>query len=177
MLKKFILIIFLFIFLLPAQSQTTLTGEVTYNVDSARQELLQNPVKKLDSKLVSQNLYDKQHRENLKYFLQGNVELKDRTLAFFSDGSYAVMYHNDKYHVWYYSNDGILTNTEEKNQLEYPYKSYKYSIDGKLINMGLRVSEQETFIYTPSGKLIAHWLGENAYDSNGNIIMKRKYAK
>ena len=41
--------------------------------------------------------------------------------------------------------------------------------------MGLRVSKEETFIYNPQGKLIAHWLGTNAYDEGGNVIMTRKY--
>lgn len=42
--------------------------------------------------------------------------------------------------------------------------------------MGLRVSKAETFIYTPKGKLIAHWKGQYAYDENGKIIMTRRYA-
>lgn len=46
--------------------------------------------------------------------MTGNVELKDRTLAFFSDSTYAVMYENDKYHVWYYTNSGNLIYAEEK---------------------------------------------------------------
>lgn len=42
--------------------------------------------------------------------------------------------------------------------------------------MGLRVSKGETFLYSPNGKLIAHWLGQYAYDEKGNIIMSRKYS-
>ena len=85
------------------------------------------------------------------------------------------MYNNDKYHVWYYSKDGRLIYAEEKDNLIYPYKSYKYTTSGRLINMGLRVSKGETFIYTPDGKLIAHWLKDKAYDENGNVVMTRKY--
>lgn len=176
MIKKIIIILFLFL-ILPANADTILTGGINYNVSSARQELLQTPIKKLNPNLVSQFAKDKNYKENLEYFLKGNVELKDRTLAFFSDSTYAVMYNNDKYHVWYYEKSGNLIYTEEKDNLNYPYKSYKYTTDGKLVNMGLRVSKEETFIYTPQGKLIAHWLGQYAYNENNNIIMTRKYAQ
>lgn len=176
MLKYFLLLIVIFC-TIPVYGQTVLTGEVNYNFQSAREELLNTPYKKLDAFLVAKNITDKNNSENLKYCLKGNVELKDRTLAFFSDSTYAVMYHNDKYHVWYYSKDGKLIYTEEKDGLEYPYKSYKYSVSGRLINMGMRVSKDETFIYTPQGGLIAHWLKDKAYDEYGNVIMTRKYSE
>ncbi len=109
--------------------------------------------------------------------LKGNIELKDRILAFFSDSSYAVMYKNDMYHVFYYSNDGKLIYTEEKDGLEYPYTSYKYNVSGRLVNVSLRISNDETYIYTPDGSLIAHWLGDKAFDEHGKVIMTRKYAQ
>ncbi len=176
MLKKFLLTIAIFI-VIPVQAETLLTGGIDYNVQSAREELMQNPAKALNPYLVAQNITDNNYQENSRYFLQGNVELKDRTLAFFSDSTYAVMYNNDRYHVWYYSNNGKLIYTEEKDSLDYPYKSYKYTISGRLVNMGLRVSKEETFIYTPDGKLIAHWLKDKAYNEQGKIIMTRKYAE
>ena len=177
MLRKIILFLVLLIMSLPVNSQTILTGEIRYDVNSAREEILKNPLKKLNPHLVAKHITDSENRENLGYALQGNVELKDRTLAFFSDGTYAVMYNRDRYHVWYYSHDGKLIYAEEKDGLDYPYRSYKYTTMGELVNMGLRVSKEETFIYSPNGRLIAHWLRENAYDEDGNIIMQRRYAK
>lgn len=174
MIKKIILILCIFISL-PSYAETILTGGVDYNVNSAREELLNSPVKKINPHITPQYITDKNNRENLEYFLQGNVELKDRTLAFFSDSTYAVMYNDDKYHVRYYSNSGKLIYTEVKDGLNYPYKSYKFDTSGRLINMGLRVSKEETFIYSPDGKLIAHWKGQFAYDEKGNVIMSRKY--
>lgn len=173
-MKRFLLILVILISL-PCSAETILTGGVNYNVDSARQELLNTPIKKLSPELVNENILDKSFAENQKYALQGNVDLQDRTLAFFSDSTYAVLYNEDKYHVWYYNKDGKLIYMEERDGLSFPYKSYKYTVDGSLVNMGLRVSKEETFIYNPSGKLIAHWLGTNAYDEGGNIIMTRKY--
>ena len=173
-MRSFLLILMMLI-ALPCCAETFLTGGVDYNVNSAREELLKVPAKKLNPELVLQNITDKNNKENLSYALQGNVNLKDRTLAFFSDATYAVLYNEDKYHVWYYNQDGNLAYMEERTDLSYPYKSYKYTISGVLVNMGMRVSKEETFIYNPQGRLIAHWLGTNAYDENGNIIMTRKY--
>lgn len=172
-----IAIILLALLTLPVSAQTTLTGGIGYNVASAREELLQNKPQKLSAQLISKHLRDENFSENMNYLLKGHAELKDRTLAMFSDGTYAVMLHQDKFHVWYYSKSGNLIYAEEKDGLDYPYKSYKYNTNGRLINMGLRVSKGETFIYTPEGKLIAHWINSNGYDENGNIIMTRKYAE
>ena len=176
MLKKLLLTVFMLV-ILPVHCETMLTGGVDYTVNSAREELLKNPVKKLNANLVNANLNDKNYNENKKYILQGKTELKDRTLAFFSDSTYAVMYNNDKYHVWYYSNYGKLIFAEEKDKLSFPYKSFKYTPSGRLVNMGLRVSEEETFIYNSEGKLLAHWLKDKAYDEQGNVIMTRRYSK
>ena len=173
-MRSFLLILMMLI-ALPCCAETFLTGGVDYNVNSAREELLKVPAKKLNPELVLQNITDKNNKENLSYALQGNVNLKDRTLAFFSDATYAVLYNEDKYHVWYYNQDGNLAYMEERTGLNYPYKSYKYTVSGGLVNMGMRVSKEETFIYNSQGRLIAHWLGTNAYDENGNIIMTRKY--
>ena len=170
-----ILLIFIMLIALPCCAETFLTGGINYNVDSARQELFNSPVKKLNPELVAQYLSDKNYNENIGYILQGNVNLQDRTLAFFSDSTYAILYNDDKYHVWYYGKDGKLIYMEERDGLNYPYKSYKYTNAGVLVNMGLRVSKEETFIYNPQGKLIAHWLGTNAYDETGNVVMTRKY--
>ena len=37
-----------------------------------------------------------------------------------------------------------------------------------------RVSDKESFIFSPNGKLLAHWLGNNCYDEYNHIIMTRK---
>ena len=43
--------------------------------------------------------------------------------------------------------------------------------------MSMRVSENETFIFSPLGKLLGHWLNENCYDESKNVIMTRKIVK
>ena len=66
---------------------------------------------------------------------------------------------------------------EIRDGLKYPFKAYKYAPTRELINMSLRVSKGETFIYTPQGELIAHWVGMYGYDAKGNVILTRKYVE
>jgi len=152
-----------------------LTGEVKYSANSARNELINEKPKQINLSLPLIQLEDENYTENISTLLKGKVYLKDRILAKFSDNSYAVMYTNDPLNVRYYSPYGDLTHFEIKSGTTYPYKAYKYDINKNLVNMSLRVSEAETFIFTPSGKLIAHWLKDKGYDERGNIIMTREY--
>lgn len=173
---KFLLILFVLISLiLPARAGMLLTGEVQYTTESARSELINSRPQKPEKSFLALYIKDENYNKNISALLKGSVELKDRTLAMFSDNSYAVMYLEDKLHVFYYAPNGSLTHYEVKDGIEYPYKSYKYDINDNLVNMGLRVSKAETYIFSPNGKLIAHWIKENGYDENGNIIMTRKY--
>ena len=152
-----------------------LTGGVEYTTDIAREELLQKTPLKPDGLSVLTNIADENYKENKTLLLKGHAEIKDRVLAQFSDSSYAVMYYDNPLYVWYYSPEGVLTHIEVKDGTNYPYKSYKYDTEGNLVNMGLRVSKEETFIFDKSGKLIAHWLKDKGYDETGKVIMKRHY--
>ena len=173
---RVLLLIFLIVYLaLPVNAQMLLTGEVEHTVTSVRNELTTTSPKQIPPHLLLIQIKDENYYENISMLLKGNIELKDRILAKFSDNSYAVMYKNDEYHVWYYSSGGDLTHYEVKSGLNYPYKTYKYNTNQKLINMSMRISKGETFIYTPSGKLIAHWIRNNGYDENGKLIMTRQY--
>lgn len=172
-MKSFIIIICILLIGIPALPKI-ITGSVEYSVEDAKNYVCKNSHTPIDKKLLQIHLIDKERRKNLTALLQGKTTLNDRTLAYFSDGSYGINYNNDKTHVWYYNQDGILTHTEIRTSLSYPYKSYKYSINGELVNMSLRVSKDETFIFNKSGKLLAHWIGNNCYDENNSVIMTRE---
>ena len=174
-MKNFLVILLLLIFTVPAYADMVLTGGVNYTTDKARKELLDEKPSKIDSKIVRNFAVDNDFENNMSALLNGQVELKDRTLAIFSDNSYAVMYKDDETLIWYYSPQGQLTHYEIKDGINYPYKTYKYNTSGELVNMGLRVSKAETFIFSPNGRLIAHWLKSNGYDETGRLIMRRKY--
>lgn len=173
---KKIIILLLLLISVPAQAEV-LTGGVKYSVEDAKIELLHNRPNQADYLLTQNNFIDKDRNANYFALLKGKTDFKDRILAMFSDGSYAVNYKNDLKHVWYYDKDGTLINSEERTSLEYPYRSYKFSPDGELVNMTLRVSEKETFIFSPFGELLGHWVGNNCYDENGNIVMTREIVK
>ncbi len=172
-MKSFIIIICILLIGIPALPQI-ITGSVEYSVEDASKCVSENLQAPIDKQIFQMHLFDNDRIEHLTALLQGKTTLNDRSLAYFSDGSYGINYNNDKTHVWYYNQDGILTHTEIRTSLSYPYKSYKYSINGELVNMSLRVSKDETFIFNKSGKLLAHWIGNNCYDENNSVIMTRE---
>lgn len=172
-MKYFIIIVSLIFLNLSAYS-AVITGGVEYSVQEARDSVVNSVLEPVSKAVIKQNLFDINRNENLSKLLIGQTSLKDRKLAYFSDGSYGVNYLDNSLVVFYYDNSGFLINTERRSSLEYPYKSYKYELNGELVNMSLRVSEGETFIFDTNQNLIAHWVGANCYDEGGNIIMTRK---
>lgn len=172
---KKIIVTLLVIFLHLPISAEVFQGSVSFDVNSAREELLKYSDNKFDKTLAESFYKDYYYKENQAYRLSATTNLKNRVLAFFSDTTYGVMYNAIPLYVWYYSKDGTLIYMEKKDSTEYPYKAYKYTPSGLLMNMSLRVSKEETFVFTPAGKLIAHWIGPNAYDEDNNIIMTREY--
>jgi len=173
-MRRIIFVILVLFLSLPVEADMTLTGGVDYT--GIGDELLHSKPANIPDGYADA-AFDKQYEENMACLLNGKTELTDRTLALFSDGSYGVEYKNlDTPHlIRYYDKDGKLMNIELKDGADYPYKTYKYDISGMLVNMTYRKSKSETFIYTPGGKLLAHWVGPNAYDQYGNVIMTRKY--
>lgn len=174
MLRLFLLFL-IFCTTLPVFAQT-LSGGVEYSIEDARIEL-KNNIPTVDFLLTTKNYTDTNYIENYSALLKGATKFNDRTLAIFSDKTYAINYNNDKKHVWYYDANGNLINVEIKSSTIYPYKTYKFNPDGELVNMTMRVSEDETFIFNPFGKLLGHWIKQNCYDENGNVIMTRKIFK
>ena len=171
-MKRFILIFLSVVFILPVNAQI-ITGEVEYNAEIAREEVFSKPVQKISFNKIRNRFYDSDNIENLNYILKGITELKDRNLAKFSDGSYGVHYYDDPTYSWYYSYNGKLISFIQKDSLSYPCKITKFKPDGNVANTGYRVSERESFIFSPEGKFLAHWLGNSCYDENNNVIMTR----
>ncbi len=175
-MKRYLIVLILLIFGLTSHAEV-LQGGVSYDVDSARDDLMESVSYTIKTDEINGFYTDAEYEQNANYMLKGVTDLKDRTLAYFSDGTYAVQKKDDPYKVYYYGAAGVLMYVEKKQSLEYPYKSYKYNTAGKLVNMSLRVSKSETYIYAKDGKLLAHWVKSNAYDEHGNIIMKRRYVE
>lgn len=174
-MKKFLVLFWFFTIAISAQAQVLLQGGAEYNVYTALSEVRENVQYRINPRLFAPNFLDKNCSENLTALLNGQVELKDRSLALFSVGTYGVVYKNDPLHAYYYSNSGVLEFVDVRSGTDYPYKSYQYDMAGNLVNMGLRLSKAETFIYDAAGKLIAHWVGANGYDEYGKVVMTRKF--
>ena len=173
-MRKFLLVLVLLGFIMPSYSQT-ISGGIKYSQEDARIEL-QNNKPRVDFIFIA-SAVDENFDENLSYLLKGITKLNDRTLAKFSDGSYGVNYNSDLMHVYYYDRGGTLINAEVKTGTIPPYRTYKYDPDGELVNMTMRVSENETYIFNPHGKLLGHWVGEKCFDENGNVVMTRQILK
>ena len=179
-MKRIISILTIFLLLLFSSQNPEakiITGEVEYNTEAAREEAFASPVNAADISTYRNRLIDSNNIENLNYLFKGITELKDRKIGKFSDGSYGIQYYDDPMYSWYYSSNGRLINFTKKDTEEYPCRITKYKPDGSVVNQGYRVSETESFIFTPDGKLLAHWKGENCYDEYNNIIMTRKILK
>lgn len=176
-MNRVIVVVFLILFIGLSAHSKMITGEVQYNVNTAREDLASVKPIDYDRENIRTNIFDKNRAENINALLKGVTELKDRTLAYFSDGSYGVVYKQNPLEVYYYGSDGILTHNEKRDSVNYPYKAYKYNVSGKLVNKSLRTSEEESFIFNPTGGLIAHWLGDKCFDENNNVIMSRKILK
>lgn len=174
-MKRILIGLFLILLSLPVKADLVLTGEASYNVNSAREAVLENMPLGVENNIVSKHIYDLENEKNLWNILNGKLELADRTLAYFSDGTYGILYKNDLYHTYYYKKDGALLYIDKKDGINYPYKAYKFDTFNKMMNMTLRVSKREAFIYNPKGGLIAHWVGKNGYDEKGNVIMTRSF--
>ncbi len=174
-MKRILCLLFIFCFFSCTYAQT-ISGGVEYSAQDALIEL-RNNIPQTDFFLTAKNYVDSNHQENYSTLLKGQTKLNDRTLGLFSDNTYAVKYNEDKKHVWYYDQSGSLINVEIRTASTYPYRTYKFTPEGELVNMSMRVSENETFIFSPLGKLLGHWLNENCYDESKNVIMTRKIVK
>jgi len=154
-----------------------ITGEVEFNTEKVRENAFVEKLSPLNISTYREHLIDRNNIENLNCLYQGITVLKDRKIGKFSDGSYGVQYYDDPMYSWYYSSNGRLINFTYKDSVNYPCKITKYKPDGNVANRGYRVSENESFIFAPDGKLLAHWVGSNCYDEQNNIIMTRKIYK
>ena len=173
-MKKILLIfIFLLISSLTIEAQIV-TGGVEYNQEQARTEAFREPLGFTAYDIVKNHYFDKNNLENLQAIKCGIKKLSDRKVAEFSDGTYGVAYNDDPLYSWYYTYDGRLINFTQKFSKTYPSKTVKYNTRGEVLNVGIKISENESYIFNKTGLMIAHWKGNLCFDANDNIIMVRK---
>ncbi|MBR6126375.1 hypothetical protein IKQ21_01685 [bacterium] len=169
-ISLFVCFIFAFI---PVQA-VVVTGGVEYNQERAAEEVFRTPPKTINFNFISSHFVDINYSDNISALKAGIKALKDRRVGSFSDGTYGVIYYDDPLFSWYYSSNGRLVNFTERSSSDYPCKITKYKPDGTVANTGLKVSENESYIFSSQGKLLAHWVGNFCYDEENNVIMTRK---
>ena len=167
-----IIIITSLFFAYPAGAKT-LKGEVKYTVKQAREEAFANVEYTLPKSIIKANLTDPNYKENKKAIKLGAVELKDRYIEHYSDGGYALAYKNNMYIVYYYKGNGQLETVEKRNSLQTPTRTLRYNVHGELEEVSLFITPENTYIFTISGELKYHWVGDKGYDKNGKVIITR----
>ncbi len=172
-MKNYLLIYILFISLI-FNAGYTLNGGVSYTVNSARQISFANVAIHINIKEYKNYLSDKNHIKNKKILNKNKTKYKNRYLTSFSDGSYAVTYKNNIKISYYYNPNGKLELIDFNIGKDYPSKRIGYDIKGELNSITLDVSKEEQFVFNKNKKLIAHWIGNNCYNEQGELIMTRE---
>ena len=175
MQKRIITVLILSILMLslPIEIEAkTLKGEVKYTVKQAREEAFSNVEYTLPQSIIKANLTDPNYKANKKAIKLGATELKDRYIQYFSDGSYSIIFKNNMYIVYYYLPNGKLEGLEKREGLRAPTKSFRYTSEGKLDEVSLIISSENTYIFKLNGKLEGHWIGNKCYDEKGNVVLE-----
>lgn len=175
-MKKILITILLIMSMLPAAAKT-LTGGVVYTVESAREAAFEGIEYEISMEPFKKYMKDPGFIAAAK--TEGGkprVSKRGRMLQWFSDGEYAVIYNTNINYVYYYDINGKLGSVEIRNKYRnsYPFLSRKYDTNGKLVLVGLFVSKQESFAFTPDKSLTSYWIKDTCYDSAGKVIGKRK---
>ena len=171
-MKKVINIALILILSLPLCGYT-LKGGVTYTVEQARKEAFADVEYRLPQSIINAHLKDPNYEENMKAKGKGYIDMGDRYIGFFSSSVYGVLYKKNQYYEYYYYPNGKLKMIAMKTGLTYPAKNLKYDVNGELKAVTLFISKKESYIFTPEGKLVSHWIDNKCYDLNGKLIIER----
>lgn len=156
-------------------SALKLTGGVEYTVETAREEAFAGVVYQIPVSTFSKYMRDPDYADNQNGLKLGKEDLGDRWITKFSDGSYMITYKKDKYKSYTYETDGKLSSYGIKTGIDYVEKVYDYDLSGKLFCVALYVRYNEIYGFNIDGTLDYHWIGDNCYDINGKVTLKRLY--
>ena len=157
---KLLLCILLFIILLvPAQS-TVIRGGITFSVPQAREISFQNIPDKIPTDTFC------------KYKKFKKIWGIRFTKTVFSDNTFCITSNNNNY-TYYYSEKGDLWLIQTQIMQNKYSKYARYKTNGKLDSVILDIGNNEQFVFDANKKLIAHWIGKNGYDENGELFGTR----
>lgn len=167
----FILIVISNLYSIPVFSQT-LVGGIIYNVQEARAVSFRDVSSKIDTSGYRAYFQDKNIFKNRKFFLKNRN--KDMVVTKFSDGGYSIRYKKIQNPCFYYTKNGQLEYMGFLDGTSYPRKYLKYDKEGNLLAIDLDVSDNEHFVFDNKKNLLAHWIGNNCYNENGELILTRE---
>lgn len=177
-MKVFISLIIIFLLGLSANAKV-LQGGVSENwtVDKARDEAFRNI--EMVKNLSDNNPIDMHYEENQSLKGTNTNKIGKRKISFFENtvlGYFAYSVHEDNsLKTYFYNPSGQLIQVGFEDKETYPNKFYKYDYpSGKLTMVALDISETESFLFTASGQLTGHWIGNKCYDARGNLFINRQ---
>ena len=144
----------------PVFSETVLTGGITYTISFARKISFRN----ISYKVKMESFY--KYKKFKKKF--GSKYIK----TVFSDNTFCITPKNSMY-TYYYSEQGNLWLIQTKIAQNKYSKYARYNTDGLLDSVILDVGNNEQFVFDVNKKLVAHWIGKNGYDENGELFGTR----
>lgn len=86
----------------------TIKGGVSYTVETARQISFADVSKNIDIKQYKNYLHDEYFCKNMEAKTHHKNKFKNRSVTFFSDGTYGVVYKSNRNRGYYYDGKGDL---------------------------------------------------------------------
>ena len=89
--------------------------------------------------------------------------------------AYGVQYKKNMNHIYYYDAMGTLkwTDTFSDAYPTFPYWSYQYNSNGKMVGAFYYLSDYDQYIFTPDKKFKGRWYKDKMYNRNAKVIMTR----
>ena len=173
-MKKYLVILFIFVFFMSTAEARTIKAGVTYTFADAKRDAFKGVSKKININKYGKVLKDPFYEENKMLLKLGKNEADNRYIIGFSIGGYAYAYKKAKTVAYYYTDEGDLEDIGISNSPDYPRRTIKYDTKGILSNVIIEPSDKEQFVFDADKKLIGHWIKNNCYDEKGELIDTRK---
>lgn len=125
-------------------------------------------------------LKDKDHLTNYEEISHGKKEDSDKNYCgFFLKNklliAYGIQYKNNMKNIYYYDAMGGLRwlDAFSDNYPNFPYTSYQYDVNGKLVAAYYYVSDIDQYVFGPNKSFMGRWYKEKMYNKNAKVIMTR----
>jgi len=124
-------------------------------------------------------LKDSDFLNNYEEITAGKKEDADKNYCGFYLGkwliAYGIQYKKNMKNIYYYDAMGRLEWVDyfSDNYPNFPYISYQYTTNGKLVAAYYYVSKDDQYVYNPDRKFKGRWYKENLYNRNAKVTMTR----